>query len=152
MPDLSERFMETDAKSIDVDGRTVVQLYEREVTAGATIDVEFLRTAVDRVQGLNLSLTDGTLEVNQERIRDVVLYTDTAPRHVRLICHTEGPVTAQVWNSWRAESGEDRDDAWIGEAGIVVDDQGPQGVLLRCSDGIGPLDFGDLVVRLRFVP
>jgi hypothetical protein len=32
MPDLSERFMETDAKSIDVDGRTVVQMYEREVT------------------------------------------------------------------------------------------------------------------------
>ena len=150
MPDLSERFMETDAKSIDVDGRPVVQMYEREVTDGTTVDVEFERTAGDRVQGLNLSLTDGVLEVNEERIRDVVLYTDTAPRHVPLICHTEGPVTAQVWNSWRAESGEDRDDAWIGEAGIAVDDQGSEEVRLRCSDGIGPLDFDDLVVRLRF--
>jgi hypothetical protein len=150
MPDLSERFMDTDAKSIDVDGRAVVQMYEREVPDGTTVDVEFMRTAGDRVQGLNLSLTDGVLEVNQERIRDVVLYTDTAPRRVPLICRTGGPVTLQVWNSWRAESGEDRDDAWIGEAGIAVDDQGSEDVLLRCSDGIGPLDFDDLVVRLRF--
>lgn len=150
MPDLSERFMETDAKSIDVDGRAVVQMYEREVTDGTTVDVEFRRTAGDRVQGLNLSVTDGSLEVNEERIRDVVLYTDTAPRHVRLICRTGRPVTLQVWNSWRAGSGEDRDDAWIGEAGIVVDDEGSEEVLLGCSDGIGPLDFDDLVVRLRF--
>ncbi len=150
MPDLSERFMETDAKSIDVDGRTVVQMYEREVTDGTTVEVEFLNTAGDRVQGLNLSLTDGELEVNEERVRDVVLYTDTAPREVRLICHTGGgPATLQVWNSWRAQSGEDRDDAWIGEAGIVVDDQGSGEVVLRCSDGIGPPDFDDLVVRLR---
>jgi hypothetical protein len=150
MPDLSERFIETDAKSIDVDGRTVVQMYEREVTDGTTVDVEFLRTAGDRVQGLNFSLTDGVLVVEGERIRDLVLYTDTAPRHVRLICLTGGPATLQGWNSWRAESGEDRDDAWIGEAGIAVDDQGSDEVLLRCSDGIGPLDFDDLVVRLRF--
>jgi hypothetical protein len=150
MPDLSERFMDTDAKSIEVDGRSVVQMYEREATDGTTVDVEFLRTAGDRVQGLNLSLTDGVLEVNEQRIRDVVLYTDTAPRHVRLLCRSGGPATLQVWNSWRAQSGEDRNDAWIGEAGIAVDDQGSEEALLRCSDGIGPLDFDDLVVRLRF--
>jgi hypothetical protein len=28
----------------------------------------------------------------------------------------------------------------------------PDGVILRCSDGIGDIDFDDLIVSLRFEP
>ena len=38
--------------------------------------------------------------------------------------------------------------AWIGNAGIVVDKASDASWTLRCSDGVGPTNFDDLVVHV----
>jgi hypothetical protein len=56
------------------------------------------------------------------------------------------PATLRVWNAWRDSTGTMQ--AWIGEAGMLVEEPARGEFVLRCSDGFDAPTFGDLVVRI----
>jgi len=145
---LSERLAESKGQPIEYEGRAVHASYHREVHSGDVLFVRFIKSAGEARQGLSISLKKGALRVNEQSLRDVVLWKDTAPELVEIVCQTpkQGAVLS-VWNAW------DRSgilQAWLRNAGMLVEEQ-DDAVILRCSDGVGPPDFGDLVVELKFV-
>ncbi|HSC14144.1 MAG TPA: hypothetical protein VLI71_03465 [Gammaproteobacteria bacterium] len=96
-----------------------------------------------------MKLDKGTLLVNGESLKDVVLWMDTAPDRVELVCNVK-PTGAElrVWNCWRDAEGIMQ--AWMGDAGIVVVDISSDRTVLRCSDGSHAFDPVDLEVELEF--
>jgi hypothetical protein len=149
---LAERFARGEGAPVELDGRLVHMMHAlAPVTAPAALRIRLCPSGV-RPQALNVSARDGTVLVNGEELTHVVLWTDTAPPEVVAELRPAGgrPMTVHVWNGWRDH--EDVAQAWIGDAGMVVEDHGDGRVTLRCSDGYDRPSFDDLVVELALDP
>jgi hypothetical protein len=138
---LAERFQAARGAPIELDGRLVHMLHELPpLTAPARLRIG-LRTSAPRPQGLRLRARGGELVVGGRALDDVVLWSDTAPPEVVLGLRPAGTLTVRLWNVWRDGAGTMQ--AWIGDAGMLVEDG-----RLRCSDGFDRPSFGDLEVAL----
>ena len=150
---LGERFQQSQGAPVELDGQLVHMLYELPpVEAPASLRIA-LRHAAARPQALNLSARHGTVLVNGQALTEVVLWTDTAPPEVVAELRPAGgrqPMTVRVWNGWR--DSRDVVQAWIGDAGMLINPHGDGRVTLRCSDGYDQPSFDDLVVELRTAP
>lgn len=133
-PTLAERFKREMGSAQEVEGVPVHNMYRRTVSNGARLCVRRLRALATPVQGIRLKLNTGTITVNGVELKDVVLWADTAPTDVEVICNTgESPEgELRVWNCWRDPDGTMQ--AWLGDAGIVVEEADGR-ILLRCSSG-----------------
>ncbi len=145
---LGELFKRSRGAPIEVQGRTVHPLFEHPL-AGPEICRVQLRSNAARPEGVCVKIVKGTLMINGQQLSEAVLWTDTAPDVVPIVCQPKkgrGAVL-KVWNTWKDEQGTQH--AWIGNAGMLVEGT-EDGVVLRCSDGIGEAHFDDLIVSLSF--
>lgn len=149
---LAQRFQAAKGAPIEVDGQTVQMMYElAPLSEPAELRVA-LETSSSRPQGLRLKARNGEIVVKDQALEDVVLWTDTAPPETVSELRPNGkkPLAIRVWNVWRDEAGTMQ--AWIGDAGLVVEDEGSGTVTLRCSDGYDEPSFDDLRVKLTLAP
>jgi hypothetical protein len=149
---LAQRFQAAKGAPIEVGGETAQMLYELPpVEQPAELQVA-LETSSSRPQGLRLKARGGEIVVNDQALGDVVLWSDTAPPETVAELRPKGskPLGVRVWNVWRDEAGTMQ--AWIGDAGMVVDEEGSGTVTLRCSDGYDEPSFDDLRVKLTLSP
>jgi hypothetical protein len=148
---LAQRFQAAQGAPIEVDGQTAQMIYEPPPSEPARLEIE-LETSSSHVQGVRIKARGGEVVINDQALDDVVLWTDTAPPVTTADVRAKGskPVSVRMWNVWRNEGGTMQ--AWIGDAGIVVEDDGSGTALLRCSDGYDEPSFDDLIVRLRLGP
>lgn len=145
---LAERFAKSKGAPQNVDGLIVHSIYRRQISAGARVRVRRVSAAAGSVQGLRIKMDNGFLLVNERRRKDVVLWSDTAPAEVEVVCEPRGAVgELRAWNCWRDAEGTMH--AWIGDAGIVVE-EAEAIVRLRCSAGYHPFAPSDLEVVLTF--
>jgi hypothetical protein len=148
---LSDMFAAAKAPRIDWAGESVYAIYEIDPVPDGMI-VEFLRAKDAPVQGLSLTAKGGMLMINNIEASDIALWHDTAPAKVsvRVKRKPRAKMTLKFWNIWRQGTGETSIiQAWQGDAGMRIDKVGGgKELLLRCSDGEGPVDFNDLKVRL----
>lgn len=146
---LADRFKAAQGAPIEVDGRLVQMMYELPpIQAPAELRVE-LETASTRPQGVRLKARGGDVVLNDQALDDVVLWSDTAPPLVTAELRPKSkrePMSVRVWNVWRDDVGTMQ--AWIGDAGLVVEDEQAGRVILGCSDGFDQPNFGDLRVKL----
>jgi hypothetical protein len=146
---LAERFTAAQGAPIEVDGKLVHMMFELPPIDGAAeLHVE-LETDSARPQAVRLKARGGKLLLNEQLVDDVVLWSDTAPPAVTASLRPQSsatPMTLRVWNAWRDTAGTMQ--AWIGDAGMLVEEEGPGVVVLRCSDGFDAPTFDDLIVRL----
>ena len=129
------------------------------VTVGQDIQVEWVSTDSPRVQGLGIRVVRldqrgpaGGLEVAGQRAPAIMLWQDSAPPRVTLGCvQIDDDAVVRVTNRWRHADG--REDEWSNNYGMLIEEEGPDAVLLRCSDGVGDEPtFTDLVVRITRLP
>lgn len=146
---LAERFAEAKGTPIEVDGTTVINMYRRAVSRGKRVHVDAVASTPSPLQGIRIKMNQGTISINEKDLKDVVVWLDTAPSTFEFVCNPQNETGAElrIWNCWRDAGGVTQ--AWIGNAGIVVEETAGQAVL-RCSSGIGPFDPSDLEIRLRF--
>jgi hypothetical protein len=152
VPRLAQRFQAAQGAPIEVDGQTAQMTYEPPpLSEPARLEVE-LETSSGHVQGLRIKARGGDVVINDQALDDIVLWTDTAPPVTTAELRPKGskPLAIRMWNVWRDEAGTMQ--AWIGDAGIVVEDDGSGTVTLRCSDGYDEPSFDDLLVKLRLTP
>jgi hypothetical protein len=154
---LSDLFVLSDGAPIERAGDLVHLMYDVPVEPNQRITCTFLEASILRPQGLRAKVINGNLllgsrvydNVLDSRVYDnVVFWSDTAPSVVRFEVLPGGDadaLTLRLWNAWR-DTG-DVFQAWIGNAGIVVEDHG-QSLTLHCSDGWNGPNFHDLVVRV----
>lgn len=144
--DLSSLFAEQQTNQIDWDG-PLYSLYELPSEASA-LTIRFLSAKTQPPQGLRLKVRGGAFEVESTAADDLILWQDTAPEEVpvRITWKPKGTRSLRVWNAWRVN---DVTQAWLGNAGMRVT-AGEDGVFqLRCSDGEGDPNFGDLVAEVH---
>lgn len=144
--DLSSTFAAQQSNVIEWNGMTLYGLYEFD-SVPEQVRLEFLGSKSQPVQGLQLRVRGGVLEIDGVEATDFVLWTDTAPQSVAVAVRPtgRGKPTLKLWNIWRGGLGVTQ--AWLGNAAIQVEGSAdPTHVVLRCSDGEGEPDFDDLVV------
>jgi hypothetical protein len=144
MSPLSELFDEAGSDTINHRGRIVKAVVRVPVRDGAVVKVLRKQVGADRPQGLKLALNDGVLDINTLQARSVVLWSTTSPDEVSLAVRGSSATTLELWNCWSMGG---VDTSWIGNAGIVTKTTAT-GMVLRCSDGIGPAEFSDLEVEV----
>jgi hypothetical protein len=136
---------------IDWSGQRVHMMYELpQREADQELLITFGQPSPARPQGLRIKVRGGLVELNGEALDDVVLWSDTAPETVLLRfvpAKAKGPMTVRFWNAWRDTSGTMQ--AWIGNAGMLVETQDDGTTVLRCSDGFDEPSFDDLVAVLN---
>jgi hypothetical protein len=146
-PTLGELFRRSRGAPIEFQGRTVHALFEHPLSGPEIGQVE-LRSNQPRPEGVCVTIVKGSLLINGQQLPEAVLWADTAPACVTVVCQPKGAsAVLRVWNTWKDEQGTQH--AWIGNAGMLVEIAG-ECVILRCSDGMGDVDFDDLIVSIRF--
>ncbi|KRA67188.1 hypothetical protein ASD89_02960 [Caulobacter sp. Root656] len=114
--------------------------------------LEFRRGVATPVQGLAIKLEGGILCANDVEARHLTLWLDTAPKEVcLLITKKKKKARLMIWNIWRDTiDGRDITQAWLGNSGMRIELSGEGNeTILRCSDGVGPVNFDDLIVGAR---
>ncbi len=143
MSSLSEQFEAAETDTIRHRGRVVKALVRLPVRDGQTVTVRRRQVSTDRPQGIKLAPDVGTLEVNGLDAPSIVLWSHSSPDEVTLTV-SGGATSIDVWNCWSMGG---VDTSWVGNAGIVTKST-PTGMVLRCSDGIGEVDFADIEVEI----
>ncbi len=146
---LADMFIKNNGETININGSPVVMSQRVEVKIGQNVKIEFISSINDFRQGIELSLDkrNGYIEVNKQKLNSPVFWKDTAPSTFIFKCFPKKEMgKINLWNIWQYT--DNRFDAWIGNAGIIVEQEEEDIFLFRCSNGIGDINFDDLVFRL----
>jgi hypothetical protein len=111
--------------------------------------VEFIGSENDYRQGIEIYLdkSKGYIEVKDQKLNLPDFWKDTAPSTFLFKCFPERETgQLNLWNIWVYT--DNRVDAWVGNAGLIIEQKGEGVFLFRCSNGTGDIDFEDLVFRL----
>ncbi|QIG40987.1 hypothetical protein G5T42_17155 [Microbacterium sp. 4R-513] len=145
---LADRFIASRGEPIDHDGQRVHLWFELPPLPAASFAISIAADA-PRPQALCIEARGGLLEVAEQRSKAMALWTDVAPPVIKLaaIPGRSGEMTIRFWNAWRG----DRDvmHSGIGNVGMLVA-MDPNHLHLTCSDGWGPLTFGNLVADVSW--
>lgn len=144
----SEWYIKSRGAPLQRENDVIVPMYRRRVDPGTKFTMTWIRAISTKFQAIVLSLHRGSLTMNGEAVKKPILWRDTAPDSVSVVCNTKGEAELHVWNPWRDESGTTH--AWIGNAGIIIEEfERGQVVRARCNSG-PEITFEDLVFELRF--
>ncbi|WIE68592.1 hypothetical protein [Curtobacterium sp. MCLR17_054] len=144
---MEERFRQAGAASIDLRGTTVWAILDLPpgIARGRIV---FEGARGDRDQGMALDAKGSTVTINHLSGRGFRLWTDTAPPVIEFAVDDPSRLERmRVWNVWRSPYGSE--DAWTGNFGMIVE-QEVDAMVVRCSNGLGDVDFEDFRFRIEF--
>lgn len=148
MSTLAQQFIANKGQPLEVEGRTVINMYRRPVKANQIVAVNVQAAFSSPVQGLRIKLDNGSIRINDHLFQDVAVWFDSAPPQFEFSCHPKkATAELRIWNCWRDNNGVSQ--AWIGNAGIVVEEASTE-VVLHCSSGTMEFDPNQLTVKLIF--
>ncbi|MCW4627810.1 MULTISPECIES: hypothetical protein [Marinomonas] len=141
---LSEKFQSTMGQPVEIEGRNVYPIYILELEKEKQITVKWVSTQSRLKQGIQIKIDKGVIEVNGEKLSNIVLWEDTSPDVVQLRCIPKKNTKLKVWNVWEVNGVTQ---AWVGNAGMDISESDHQ-IRLRCSDGSDDVNFQNVVVEL----
>ncbi|MDT3723223.1 hypothetical protein [Pseudomonas oryzihabitans] len=148
METLSSIFQRTFGAPIEMDGRTIIPLFQMSLSSGRKdLLVRRLNFSLEPVVGLRIKAVKGKIEVNGCSHSEIILWADTSPDVVLLSVFSKSGCDVKIWNVWRSG---DLVQAWVGNAGLVVAEN-KNSVRLECSGGNENIDFCALVVQIDFL-
>ncbi|WP_458685653.1 tetratricopeptide repeat protein [Nocardia tengchongensis] len=148
VPSLADRYAGADP--VTWNGAQVYPLHSEPLgDSPATVRLT-LRTAVARVGvrslGIGLAVDRGNVLLGGRRIRGVDVWSDAMDGGIDLeVCPTDTDAAITLTPVWVDDSGATV--SWIGNYGMLITRE-PARTVLHCSTGVGPPDFGELVVEL----
>lgn len=144
-PNLGDMFERSESGVVDWHGRVVHAVLRFPVEDGSSIRLRRLASSKDRAQAVKIAANKGgELSVNGTMAKTVAIWSHNAPVEVEIGVHGRRASSIDVWNAWSLDG---VDNAWLGNAGIVVQSHAG-GHTLQCSDGVGEADFTNLVMWL----
>ncbi|AXI02599.1 hypothetical protein [Aquirhabdus parva] len=143
---LSASFQKTRGGAIEVNGIEVFPSFRIQLEKGNhRFILSRLQVKSRFLQGVRIGIKKGVLIVNEQQIQDAVLWADTSPDKVELLVKAKSGCELIVWNIWKID---DLMQAWVGNAGIVIK-KTDDAIILECSDGVGEIDFSNLIIELK---
>lgn len=145
---LSSIFQRTLGAPIEVAEGTAHPIFQKKLRAGKSrFSVQRLKSSKQLVPGLRLKVVNGEIEVNGQRHTEMILWADTSPESVFFTVVSKKACELKVWNVWRVN---DMVQAWVGNAGILITEEG--GItILECSGGTEIVDFSTLVYKIESI-
>ncbi|WP_405495362.1 tetratricopeptide repeat protein [Nocardia sp. NBC_00511] len=146
-PTLADRYDSTEP--VTWNGAQVYPLHSESIGAcPATVTLN-LRTTSPRsgVRGLGigLSVERGHVLLGGRRLRGVDVWSDAMSGGIDLRIAPSGPAAITLTPVWVDDT--DTTVSWSGNYGMLITRE-RTGLVLHCSSGVGPPDFGELVVEL----
>jgi len=127
-------------------GQEVVQFESLPLAAGDHLTLSFEETNSDWRQGVWLG-TEGELRILNQRDDQFVLWTDSVPPDVEIVCErTDGEL--RFYNVWDSGRGHGRE-SQSATSGMLVEELPDGGLRYRCNDiGLNPR-FEELAFVVR---
>ncbi|WP_369952256.1 hypothetical protein [Ralstonia syzygii] len=147
---LAEQFAANEGQPITIDGKVVVNMFRRPVKPGQVFDLRFVQGVGLPKQGLRIKVKDGTVFINNQEIKEAIVWKESAPKQLSIECRLKKKIDTselRIWNCWLDSGGVTQ--AWTGNAGMIVEEVS-DGVTLHCSAGSGDFDPSALEVKLIF--
>jgi len=118
------------------------------------IEFEFIKFDKRFRQGFEVSVDKkkGYIVVNEQKLVSPIFWTDTAPNKFMIKCFTlkdQGEIN--IWNIWQNIKYQDNIDAWIGNSGLYIIDEGNNIFTFHCSNGLGEVCFDELVFKVKML-
>lgn len=145
---LSSIFQRTQGAPIEIGERLVFPIFKKKIKAGQTnFLARRLKSSKQPVSGLRVKVLKGEIEVNNQRHSEIILWADSSPESVFFSVVSKVACELKIWNVWRVNGVVQ---AWVGNAGIVINEEG--GVTkLECSGGTDLVDFSTLVFQIESI-
>lgn len=144
MIDFEAEFKKTRGQPFRWNGAEYRMNFQLPTGAHSALFVRFVQSRSEWRQGIRLDCNH-LLAVSGTKSRAIVLWHDTAPSEVEVICPTNEIV--RVRNVW--DVGDGTEHSWHGGAAIRVDEIGPQSWRLHCYDGHRSHADDSLIVDLE---
>ena len=137
----AERWIDEHTDVVDDDGDTVHAAVTVDLNVDSIVTVRWIHASDERPQGLALD-ADQPLMVGDTTNTRMVLWNHSAPDEVEIVARA-GRLT--LWNVWETDGAVH---AWVGAAGVLLDEAAGDTTRLRASDGFGDRTI-DLEVEIR---
>ena len=148
-------FAASHGEPIEFGGQTLHLRLDIVAPPKSRLHVLFESSLASPVQGLAVSARQPKhkLKVMGTSARHLVLWRDTAPKHVEVeLPSARQPLSVVIYNVWRGEK-YGTTMYGVNAAAMRVTEEGPGKWLLECSDGWGTeANFSDLVARVVIEP
>ncbi len=144
---LSELLAQSKGQPIRWQEHWVHAIYRVKAHDGLTLCLRWTRRGpTTPVQGVSFQLKGGRFSVLGTKSSGVVLWADR-PEDVLLRCEGRGVKELSLWNCWRDSRGVMS--AWVGNAGMLIDDRDPHVIRFRCNSNPDEITFDDLGFEIR---
>ena len=140
--DLAAKFEASKGEPITFDGCTVLPFVKLPMEVDTDVMLNWRSTESPRIQGINIQMRNGTMEINDQALTKAILWEDTCPTSITFVCRPKRSGILMIYNAWRYK---DISNSWLGNYGIVLTELSPNSHRFECSDGPGPPDFRNLV-------
>lgn len=149
---LADRFRSQRTDRIRVDHLEVLSLVEVILRPTSALEIVVESQRSDIAQSLTVRSRSQQLRVITDDApsneAELVELRASSARRIEIVGSDHTDTVLQIWNGWLVHGAQH---AWVGNAGIVVEDlEPPTGANTRfrlwCSDGLGDPTFDDLVV------
>ncbi|WP_020647643.1 tetratricopeptide repeat protein [Nocardia sp. BMG111209] len=154
-PALAARYAGADP--VDWHGATVHPLYSEALgTDPVVVDLALHESSPPPGLlglGIGLSVIGGHVALGERRLLGVDVWSDAIAAGISLdVCAASPEAAITLTPVWMEAGGEVM--SWTGNYGVLIDRTSTGNPLLRCSIGVGPVSFADLVVEVavRIVP
>lgn len=150
---LGEQFMQSKGRPVDLDGQRVHMAFDMGPLPAGTLRIR-MDSRRNLRQGMAVKSDGGRMHVAKHTGELFAFWSDTAPDCVEVeLTPLRGhkDMGVRVWNIWTSQRWGNTD-AWIGNAGLLIETADPYHAVLRASAGPGDPSFDDLVATLDFVP
>ncbi|ARU61611.1 hypothetical protein CBW65_11755 [Tumebacillus avium] len=147
---LSEIFIETQGKPFEHEGKLVSMGFTASVSKGQQVTLELISANSELEQGIEVSVDSrkGEVEFSEGKVKRPIFWTNFAPDQIPFVCYPKKQDgILRIWNVW-CYPGEKEPNAWINNAGIVIEPISDSESILHCSNGYGDVDFSNLVFRV----
>jgi hypothetical protein len=143
---LSSQFQKSRGTAIEVNGRLVQSIFQKQLNEpNVRFEIHRVKSVNSPTQGFRLKAVQGTIEVNGQHHPDIILWADTCPAVMEIVVSSHSGCQLKAWNVWKID---DLVQAWVGNAGMCVLAEG-NSYTLECSDGVGDVDFTNLIVQVK---
>lgn len=140
---LSAQFQRAQGKPINYCGNVVLPIFKKDLNQElVTLVIKRLSSLRKPEQGIRIKVEKGEIHLDGKKYKEIILWEDNSPDSVEITVTSKGKSQLKIWNVWRVDA---LVNAWVGNAGMVINEIADQSIMFQCSDGVGSVDFSNLV-------
>lgn len=133
---------------IEYNGKNVVMVFEKEVRKSQSVQIEVIH--FDEIkQGIAILIDNWeSAIIFQGKPYVHPVFWMPSPRIIEFSCQTRDEIgKLSIWNVWECPYYQNTD-AWIGNAGMYIDEVAKDTYIVHCSNGTGEVDFDNLIFKI----